>query len=398
MEGWSGPAPGDTTLPPPTSEPKEVAVHSSYRKRFNFPGKLYCLCVVDKVAAKNGKLLPRMLLCTRDMVILCELGGTMKSVNNIWDVERVVYRDVPGGNIEFLIRFTDPQEQCLRFRPKEANKWYIPMVLNTLRYALTNPPFQPLPITKAEDEVDMVKRGSIRKNPSRAPRKKTKYLTSPERLQETKGRLVAAAKHKAEERMEATAPVPPPLPPGTAPDFTLQRGAAEQLGLSLSPTMVIESVEAGSPADRGGAGAHIGSKVTHVGGTPVGSFKQLRKAMEDKTVLPFHVNRTHSPQSATAAVPPHSVASSAVPRSPSPPPQSISSPQPPSAHPASEGKETDQDQIVIRKQPSEAFGLTVSEDLVIKRVHSDSASSRHGAKRFLGKKLKEVNGEPVSSI
>ncbi|KAJ9461909.1 hypothetical protein DIPPA_16481 [Diplonema papillatum] len=249
---FTGPKPGEKHFPVPTGAVKPLEreqIPIEVRTVFSAAGKdLYAIARVNKISHKK-KPAVRTACVIRDMLLVCELEGTVKHSYNLRDVSHVFHRRLEGGMAEFMLAIQG--ESSFVFQ----GTWDFVHKISNVRYGLTR---VPLPLTEVPTAEEMHARRIYNK-----PRSDTHQKTL--ELAKTSGRRRAHV-------------VPEAVNPA---DVVIQLDYLDQeMGVDLTNSLRVVNVAPMRPADKAGMGRYLGQKITHICNVPVTSREELKQFLD----------------------------------------------------------------------------------------------------------------------
>eukprot|EP01061_Rhynchopus_euleeides_P024248 TRINITY_DN3912_c0_g1_i5.p1 TRINITY_DN3912_c0_g1~~TRINITY_DN3912_c0_g1_i5.p1 ORF type:complete len:454 (+),score=110.81 TRINITY_DN3912_c0_g1_i5:71-1432(+) len=291
---YTGPKEGELTLPAPgLPVPEELPARWAAYLKDKRP-ICYSTRLVQKFNCNGKKGDQRVLIITREYLLMCETKQlTVKRAIHLQDVESVKYMQCGSHdpkNLHFVINTTHGKgEISMEFEtlvdePTNLGRgvWHSILALNDAR---SNYIETALPIERFTDPVRLRQAGNFDKTQQIPISKRTETLrSSPRRSAYTTPLGQATLKRAANtSSIQPVMQVPEALAGGRQPPITLEVRSApgEQLGMSIK-AMVLESVDASSPAGRAGGADCIGLSLTHCDGNPITDLGGLRKQLEGK--------------------------------------------------------------------------------------------------------------------
>eukprot|EP00756_Hemistasia_phaeocysticola_P030359 Hpha_TRINITY_DN16283_c3_g2::TRINITY_DN16283_c3_g2_i1::g.16304::m.16304 len=257
----------------PYEPPRQVALPAELLKKFD-QSILKMFAVVNKVSSKHAPVGARYLVATSIDLFLCKTDGNVSRVVHLWDISKVVWRKLSQqeGGVEFMLNISEPPgEPSLLFRPMVehrynqgnagATAWGAIEAIQSLRYRVTRPPGQLLPLEEEKTREAFAQAGHIAKSTR---------TQSPSHRLKTWENDPASRREKSERLL------------GGAGSMVVVKEPGQQLGLDLTDQMQACGVDPGSAADRAGAHRFIGCILLSVDDKPVRTMAEAGEFARDK--------------------------------------------------------------------------------------------------------------------
>eukprot|EP01062_Namystynia_karyoxenos_P028864 TRINITY_DN217_c0_g4_i1.p1 TRINITY_DN217_c0_g4~~TRINITY_DN217_c0_g4_i1.p1 ORF type:complete len:1083 (+),score=282.18 TRINITY_DN217_c0_g4_i1:81-3329(+) len=145
------------------------------------------------------------------------------------------------------------------------------------------------------------------------------------------------------------------------------------IGLHLTPGLVLVSVHPGSPSSRAGAGQYTGKRLRTVGGTPVRSLADVGQASQGRGSVQLVFG---SESDGTVRTDPSAPAPQQMPTRPPP----------------------GENEVDVSREPGADLGCDLLPSMLLLNVVPDSPAGRAGVDRFVGWRLTHLEGETVDDL